>query len=472
MATHTLKGVYGTAIAAATAGDSWKLVKTALVTSAGNGFDVTGDDITLNIAGHVSGQTGGIYGTAVDWTVNIAATGAVYGGVPNPPAFDTAAIKAVGSATFTASIDGIVHGYTNGISSSAAATEINLGKGASVGGRSVGILSVGGTSFSASIDGHVFGGERSVVVDVSGSTTLGLGRHGHIQGGFYAAAVELSAGGDATVTNAGAIKSLDSALTVESATHISITNSVTGRIVASDIAIGTSGASADIVNHGSIVASAQGNAISCDAADDSVLNDGKITGNIGLGGGDDLIDTRGGIVRGLILGEAGNDTLMTDDAGYVLTELANGGTDTVKSTVTYALTDNVEHLVLLGKKAINATGNALDNALDGNKGANTLTGLAGADALWGGKGNDRMFGGDGADSFYFSTGDGKDKVMDFDDATFDALHLEGWTAFTDLDDLKTFATDVGDNLVITVGKDSLTILGIHEADLDAINIFL
>jgi Ca2+-binding RTX toxin-like protein len=110
--------------------------------------------------------------------------------------------------------------------------------------------------------------------------------------------------------------------------------------------------------------------------------------------------------------------------------------------------------------------------LRGNTGANDLKGLAGADAFWGGKGNDRLFGGDGGDSFHFSTGDGKDRVMDFD-AGIDALHLEGWTTLADLDDLKNhFATDRGNNLVIKAGNDSLTILGIHKADLDATNVFL
>ena len=73
------------------------------------------------------------------------------------------------------------------------------------------------------------------------------------------------------------------------------------------------------------------------------------------------------------------------------------GNDTVQSTITYTLGENVKYLVLIGTEAINGTGNALDNTIQGNGGNNILSGLAGNDHLVGGLGNDTMTGGAGND---------------------------------------------------------------------------
>lgn len=469
MTAHSITGFHDTSILAATAGDSWMVVKTARVVSRGYGIDVSADDATLDIAGRVVGYTAGVYGNAADWTVKIAATGGVYGGVPSFPAGDAAAMRVEGSNTFTADIDGTVQGYTSGIYSTATANTITLGKKGAILTSYNGIDASNGTSFKADIDGRVVSGYIGINVADATSKVLDVGRDAKIQGDF---GIVFADGGAAEITNAGAVAGMETGLRVSGSTHIEIVNAATGRISGGEGAIWVSGASADIVNHGSIVATSGRFAISGSAFNDTVRNDGRIVGKIALGDGDDRFDARGGKVSGDILGGSGNDTLITDKASDILVESAGGGTDTVQSTVAYALTDNVENLVLLGKVAINGTGNALDNEVHGNAGANELIGLAGDDALWGGKGNDRLSGGDGADSFHFSTGDGNDRVMDFDAAT-DALHLEGWTAFADLDDLKAnFATDSGDDLVIKVGKDSLTILGVHKADLDATNVFL
>ncbi|MGH8579927.1 MAG: calcium-binding protein [Gammaproteobacteria bacterium] len=80
--------------------------------------------------------------------------------------------------------------------------------------------------------------------------------------------------------------------------------------------------------------------------------------------------------------------------------------DSVKSSVTYTLGANMEHLTLTGTYNRSATGNDLDNTLTGNSAANTLTGRAGDDLLDGRAGADILRGGSGNDSYVVdNTGD-------------------------------------------------------------------
>ncbi len=110
----------------------------------------------------------------------------------------------------------------------------------------------------------------------------------------------------------------------------------------------------------------------------------------GLGGGDTM---EGGL---------GNDTYFVDSQSDVTTELLFQGNDTVRSTVTRALTPNVENLTLLGSASINGTGNNAANILTGNNGRNILNGSFGTDKLVGGLGRDVMTGGAQRDIFDFN----------------------------------------------------------------------
>lgn len=198
-----------------------------------------------------------------------------------------------------------------------------------------------------------------------------------------------------------------------------------------------------------------------------VVNHGTITGKIHLGSGEDTFDNRGGQVTEGIEGGAGDDTLIVDSADTLLIE--NGGSegyDTVQSTVSYTLSENVEQLILLGKKNINGIGNDDQSDLVGNKGKNTLSALGGNDILDGMKGADTLEGGDGADTFVFATGYGKDTISDFEDGV-DVIDVSGWTAINDFSDIESHMTSSNGDVIIKIGKDVLRIADTTEADIDA-----
>ncbi|SDG35454.1 MULTISPECIES: hypothetical protein [unclassified Duganella] len=119
-----------------------------------------------------------------------------------------------------------------------------------------------------------------------------------------------------------------------------------------------------------------------------------LTGNAG----NDTLD--GGAGNDTMLGGSGDDEYLVTEAGDVVTELKDGGTDYVSTTLaTHTLSANVEVLQYIGSGAFNGTGNELDNSIVGSNGNDTLNGGAGNDALYGNMGNDSLVGGAGADLF-------------------------------------------------------------------------
>ncbi len=164
----------------------------------------------------------------------------------------------------------------------------------------------------------------------------------------------------------------------------------------------------------------------------SAFND-NLTGNdasnvlVGNAGNDTLAGWSG---ADTMLGGMGNDTYLVENAGDVVFEKANEGTDTVSSRLTVNLTANVENLILTGTAAVNGTGNTLNNVMTGNNAANQLNGGGGNDTLDGGKGANRMTGGAGNDTFKFTTNGHVDTITDYavandtiqlDNAVFAAL---------------------------------------------------
>jgi Ca2+-binding RTX toxin-like protein len=118
-------------------------------------------------------------------------------------------------------------------------------------------------------------------------------------------------------------------------------------------------------------------------------------------------------------------------------------------------------------------GNSGSNRLSGGAGADVLEGRDGMDTLDGGAGDDRLAGGAGVDTFVFAPGYGRDRVLDFADATDLLDHTAfGFTRFNEVmaRASETRATGSGDvfDLVIDVGDGSqLTIEHFRIADFDA-----
>ena len=139
------------------------------------------------------------------------------------------------------------------------------------------------------------------------------------------------------------------------------------------------GAQLAIYNSGQLIGAVD--LTSPEAADrQSVLfiSSGDVRGDVTLGGGDDLIDGRAGLLEGVLAGGAGNDQL-----------LAGAGSQ----------------------------------AIDGG---------AGEDRLSGGAGDDVLTGGRGADMFRFEAGFGNDRVTDFNPAEGDRIEVRGYAGWTGL----------------------------------------
>jgi len=390
----------------------------------------------LNDESIIVSTSGNTYNVAQN--AKVIATGGMSGGDPTGAIMeDSTAMPAPKNNIYN--IDGRVIGFSAGIVTLGKNDEVHIGETGKVSGMH-GVLMTGNNSLFTN-EGEIVAGQGYGVFGGEG-TKMEFHNDGSIVG--LAGMVAISS---------------DKMLMV---------NEDKGDIVALQYGaalISDTGQTSKFINHGSVLVSVnEGASFMGGAGNETVINDGKMTGNVILNDGNDSFDNRGGVVQGTIAGGNGDDVLITDKASVKLYENSSEGTDTVKSTVNYTLSENVENLILLGNADINGMGNAGDNTLHGNVGNNVLKGLAGADVLFGGKGDDQLIGGADADIFHFVKGDGHDTITDFLQGT-DKVDVSEWTGMNSLADIKSHAHNDGSNVVIEFGADSLQIDNIHKADL-------
>ena len=173
------------------------------------------------------------------------------------------------------------------------------------------------------------------------------------------------------------------------------------------------------------------------------LNGGAGADTLFGNAGDDFLI--GGLGIDDMRGGAGDDQYFVDDAGDIVREGSNKGTDLVSSSVTYAIRNrNVENLTLIGSEDINGSGNASANTIRGNRGANILVGGAARDTLYGNNGNDILNGGADGDTLYGNNGN-------------DILNggADGDTLYGNNGNDKLFGSIGNDNLFGNAGNDHL-----------------
>jgi Ca2+-binding RTX toxin-like protein len=316
--------------------------------------------------------------------------------------------------------------------------------------------------------GDIIGTNTYGIWDESNNSTIN--NDGQVIGGTFNAGIYINAN-NVTLTNDGHVSGQYGLQVIGSDETVNLgSNSVisgTSAAIFSDDP--EPGDHLNIVNDGKIKGNG-GSAYAMEMQDekDIVVNHGTMLGRVYLGSGKDFFDDRGGTLDHKVEGGAGDDTMVVDSSSAGLKE--NGGSegyDTIRSTVTYTLSDNVERLQLLGNNNINGTGTSNGDDLFGNDGNNNLFGLAGADSLHGGKGNDELTGGGGNDTFFFSNVGGHDTIEDFQNGT-DHINLSAWTDIHDFNDLKNnHLTVSGNDLVIAAGNNELTLHNVSKGELDA-----
>ncbi len=160
---------------------------------------------------------------------------------------------------------------------------------------------------------------------------------------------------------------------------------------------------------------------SLDGGNNNDVLDGGNGADMMIGGaGNDVLD--GGNGADMMIGGSGEDIYYVDNIGDTVVETIKsrsfdfnneGKIDTVFSSISYSLTENVERLTLTGTGKINGTGNDRGNIIIGNSNSNILIGNGGRDVLDGGKGADVMRGGEDSDRYFVDNiGDVVEEVDD------------------------------------------------------------
>ncbi|MDO9526435.1 MAG: calcium-binding protein [Gemmobacter sp.] len=231
----------------------------------------------------------------------------------------------------------------------------------------------------------------------------------------------------------------------------------TGTIQAGSVGLanigGIAGDTMTIVNTGIIAGGESSLSFMYSLTAETVINRGLLIGDVGTGGGDDVVDNRGGRIEGDVYLGAGADLLDNRDGVINGTIRGEDGADTIRPgagievidggaqtdvidfrgtpAVQVGLDGSVEGTGYAAGDSYSAVenvygsffddlivGNAAVNYLFGSGGADVIDGRGGSDILRGGNGRDTLTGGAGNDSFRFLTlAEIGDTITDFSNVT-------------------------------------------------------
>jgi Ca2+-binding RTX toxin-like protein len=167
----------------------------------------------------------------------------------------------------------------------------------------------------------------------------------------------------------------------------------------------------------------------------------------------------------------GNNTFVINNTDDVIEAGSAPGDDTVDSSVSYALVQGLDTLLLTGSGNLEGEGNAdASNLLEANSGNDTLSAGSGSDTLMGGSGSDLLIGGAGEDELLgglgpdtLVAGGGSDTLVAGSGAnTFvinnadDVIELDGQTGNSTVESSVSFTLGEGLDTLELTGSANLT----------------
>lgn len=199
---------------------------------------------------------------------------------------------------------------------------------------------------------------------------------------------------------------------------------------------------------------------------DNVLDGGAGFDSIFGGAGNDTID--GGSGTSYLRGEDGNDSIVGGSSFDDIqgntgndTERGGAGDDYVvggkDNDVLFG--DDGADLVYGNLGSDTCDGGAGNDIVRGGQDNDSISGGAGDDFMSGDKGSDTVSGGAGADTFHISSDAGTDRVLDFNRAEGDRVHLDPGATYT--------VAQVGADTVITLASssDQMILVGVQMSSL-------
>jgi len=199
---------------------------------------------------------------------------------------------------------------------------------------------------------------------------------------------------------------------------------------------------------------------------DNDLQGGAGFDSIFAGAGNDTID--GGTGTSYLRGEEGNDSIV---GGASFDDLhGNTGNDTGRGGAgddyvvggkdqDLLFGDDGADLVYGNIGADTADGGAGNDIVRGGQDNDSISGGAGADFMSGDKGSDTVSGGAGADIFHISSDAGSDRVLDFNLAEGDRVHVDPGATFS--------VAQVGEDTVVSLASssDQVILVGVQMSTL-------